>query len=159
MGRVRAQHANATHVCWAYRIRAAYRFNDDGEPGGTAGAPILRAMEGQGVDRVTVAVVRYYGGTKLGTGGLARAYGGEAAETLRTAEREVVRPRVPMRARVPFDQVSTLYHLLTQFDVMRGEETYTERGLTLALDLYPDDREGFRTALADATRGTGQLQD
>ena len=80
---LRARYPDATHHCWAYRIGPAYRFGDDGEPGGTAGAPILRAIEGQGVDRVMVVVVRFYGGVKLGTGGLARAYGGTAAECLR----------------------------------------------------------------------------
>ena len=53
----------ATHNCWAYRIGQDYRFNDDGEPGGTAGRPILQAIEGQGVDRVVVVVTRWYGGT------------------------------------------------------------------------------------------------
>ncbi len=84
----------ATHNCWAYRIGQDYRFNDDGEPGGTAGRPILQAIEGQGVDRVVVVVTRWYGGIKLGAGGLARAYGGTAAECLRLAERT---PLVVMR--------------------------------------------------------------
>ena len=83
----------ATHNCWAYRIGQAYRFNDDGEPGGTAGRPILQAIEGQGIDRAVVVVTRWYGGIKLGAGGLARAYGGTAAECLRLAERV---PIVPM---------------------------------------------------------------
>ena len=77
----------ATHNCWAYRIGNEYRFNDDGEPGGTAGQPILRAIDGQGFDRVAVLVVRWYGGIKLGAGGLVRAYGGCAANCLRLGER------------------------------------------------------------------------
>ena len=77
----------ATHNCWAYRIGQQYRFSDDGEPGGTAGRPILQAIEGQGFDRVIVVVTRWYGGIKLGVGGLARAYGGCAAECLRLAAR------------------------------------------------------------------------
>jgi putative IMPACT (imprinted ancient) family translation regulator len=60
----------ATHNCWAWRIGQDYRFNDDGEPGGTAGRPILQAVEGQGIDRVMVVVTRWYGGIKLGAGGL-----------------------------------------------------------------------------------------
>ena len=77
----------ATHNCWAYRIGADYRSSDDGEPGGSAGRPILAAIEGQGVDQVMVVVTRWYGGTNLGVGGLVRAYGGAAAECLRTAPR------------------------------------------------------------------------
>src|SRR4249919_855167 len=81
---------DATHNCWAYRVGSAYRFSDDGEPGGTAGRPILSAIEGQGIDRVIVVVTRWYGGINLGAGGLVRAYGGAAAECLRTAARREV---------------------------------------------------------------------
>src|SRR6185437_8147880 len=77
----------ATHNCWAWRIGDGYRFNDDGEPGGTAGRPILQAIDGQQMDGVAVVVTRWYGGTKLGAGGLVRAYGGTAAECLRQAGR------------------------------------------------------------------------
>ncbi|CAM5191071.1 YigZ family protein [Oligella ureolytica] len=59
-----------------------YRFNDDGEPGGTAGRPILAAIEGRDLTNIVVLVIRYYGGIKLGTGGLVRAYGGTAAKCL-----------------------------------------------------------------------------
>ena len=64
--------ADARHNCWAYRIGQEFRFYDDGEPGGTAGRPILAALEGSGLDRAVVLVVRYFGGVKLGAGGLTR---------------------------------------------------------------------------------------
>ena len=70
--------ASAGHNCWAWKCGAQYRFSDDGEPGGSAGRPILAAIEGQDMDCVAVLVSRWFGGIKLGTGGLARAYGGGA---------------------------------------------------------------------------------
>src|SRR3546814_760547 len=79
--------ADATHNRWAYRIGDEYRFNDDGEPGGTAGRPMLQAIDGQQCDRVAVLVVRWFGGVKLGPGGLIRAYGGVAAQCLRLAQK------------------------------------------------------------------------
>ncbi len=83
--------ADATHNCWAFRIGGEYRFNDDGEPGGTAGRPILAAIEGRDLTNIVVLVIRHYGGIKLGTGGLVRAYGGAAAKCLHDApKREIV---------------------------------------------------------------------
>lgn len=155
---VKARYPDATHHCWAYQIGAEYRFNDDGEPGGTAGAPMLRAIGGQGLDHVMAVVVRYYGGVKLGTGGLVRAYGGTAAECLRTAPRLEVRPRQPLRVRVPFPHLSALYHLLDTFDTARGEEEYTVSGIEMSLGLFPEDVQAFTAALADATRGEAQAE-
>ncbi len=156
---LRGRYPEATHHCWAYRIGGAYRFNDDGEPGGTAGAPILRAIEGQGVDHVMVIVVRFYGGVKLGTGGLVRAYGGLAAECLRVAPRLEVRPRQTLRVGVAFEHLSTLYHLLGTFDTARGEETYTAQGVELNVEVYPEDAADFTTALRDATRGSARVEE
>ncbi len=153
---VRARYPGATHHCWAYQIGDEYRFNDDGEPGGTAGSPMLRAIGGQGLDHVMAVVVRYYGGVKLGTGGLVRAYGGTAAECLRTAPRLEVRPRQTLRVRVPFPHLSALYHLLDTFDTARGPEEYTVSGVEMAVGLYPEEVETFTAALADATRGEGE---
>ncbi len=155
---VRARHPDATHHCWAYRIGGLYRFNDDGEPGGTAGAPILRAIEGQGLDHVMAVVVRHYGGTKLGTGGLVRAYGGVTAECLRVADRLLVRPRVTVTARAPFAHASALYRALEGFEAERGAEAYSESGLTLPVSLFPEDLPAFRAALRDATRGQADVE-
>jgi putative IMPACT (imprinted ancient) family translation regulator len=80
----------ASHNCFAYKIGAEFRSTDDGEPGGTAGRPILRAIETEGLDHVCVLIIRYFGGTKLGAGGLVRAYGGAARECLRASERKFV---------------------------------------------------------------------
>ena len=78
---------SATHNCWAYRVEQQYRSSDDGEPGGTAGRPILAAIDRAGLDRVAVLVVRHFGGIKLGAGGLSRAYGGVAASCLAKARK------------------------------------------------------------------------
>ncbi|MGB1275561.1 MAG: IMPACT family protein [Nannocystaceae bacterium] len=81
---LRAEFSDATHHCWAWRgrTRDTYRYADDGEPSGCAGKPILAAMDGRNLADVAVVVTRYYGGTKLGTGGLVRAYGLATAEAL-----------------------------------------------------------------------------
>lgn len=150
---LRERYPDATHHCWAYVIGPAYRFHDDGEPGGTAGTPILRAIQGQGVDHVMVVVVRYYGGVNLGTGGLVRAYGGTAAECVRTAPKTQVRPRQTVTVSVPFAHVGAVYHALDNFDTVRGAEDYGADGLSMTVQLYPDDVDAFAAALRDATRG------
>ncbi|XP_041005086.1 IMPACT family member in pol 5'region isoform X4 [Juglans microcarpa x Juglans regia] len=100
----------ATHNCWAYKVGDQYRSNDDGEPSGTAGKPIHSAIVSSGIDRVMVVVIRYFGGIKLGTGGLVRAYGGVASECLRNAPTCLVKSKVPMGVEVPFDLLGILYH-------------------------------------------------
>ena len=104
---------DATHNCWAYRIGGDYRSSDDGEPSGTAGRPILAAIDGQGFDRVMVVVTRWYGGIKLGAGGLARAYGGTAAECLRTAPRQPLVAMCTLELHAGFDDIGTVHAALT----------------------------------------------
>ncbi|WP_233218747.1 IMPACT family protein [Deinococcus arcticus] len=150
---LRERYPGATHHCWAYRIGPLQRFHDDGEPGGTAGAPLLKVIDGQGLDHVMVVVVRFYGGVKLGTGGLARAYSGAAAACLRAAPRITVQPRQTLRVTVPFAHLGRLYHLLEGCGATRGEETYGEGGVTLLAELLPGDIAAFTAALQGATRG------
>lgn len=150
---VLARHPDATHLCWAYRIDEQYRFSDGGEPGGTAGQPILRAIEGQGLDHVVVGVIRYFGGTKLGAGGLVRAYGGTAAEALRTAERQEELPRTEISVEVPFEHMGALYRLLDSTAADGRAEEYTEQGLKVRTTVLESEVERFRAELRDATRG------
>ena len=151
------RHADATHLCWAYRIGPSYRFADAGEPSGTAGQPIYRAIEGQTLDHVVVAVVRYFGGTKLGAGGLARAYGGAAAEVLRRAPKRTEWPRRWVDIRVPFTHLGTLYHILDTLGVKDRSESYDARGVSVRAAIGEDDVERLAVTLRNATRDEGSL--
>lgn len=100
LAEVRAEMPDATHHVFAWRIDpSTTRADDDGEPSGTGGKPLLARLEGHDLEQVAVVVTRYYGGTKLGTGGLVRAYGGAASAAIDAAEvvEEVVRTRVSLR--------------------------------------------------------------
>jgi uncharacterized YigZ family protein len=127
--RVQKRHFDATHHCWAYRLfrDARSRSADAGEPSGTAGKPILAAIEGAALHDVGVIVVRWYGGIKLGTGGLSRAYRETAAETLRNAKLldRYVYQRIGVIA--PFDSLSHVYRLVHPPDIVLVEERYGER--------------------------------
>jgi putative IMPACT (imprinted ancient) family translation regulator len=93
----------ATHNCWAWRLDHRYRFNDDGEPVSSAGRPILAAIEGKELELAMVVVTRYFGGVKLGIGGLIRAYSGSAAKCLDRAGILELVPRVDCLIRAGFD--------------------------------------------------------
>ncbi|KAI4370423.1 hypothetical protein MLD38_018777 [Melastoma candidum] len=114
----------ATHNCWAYKVGGQFRSNDDGEPSGTAGKPIYSAIESSGIDRVMVVVIRYFGGIKLGTGGLVRAYGGVVAECLRSSPTCIVKSRVPMGIEISYDLLGVLYHQLQSFQVEDIKQDY-----------------------------------
>ena len=114
--------ASAGHNCWAWKCGAQYRFSDDGEPGGSAGRPILAAIEGQDMDCVAVLVSRWFGGIKLGTGGLARAYGGGAAKCLQQAPRS----ELVERCRVRFACAFADHALLTARSLALGASVAAE---------------------------------
>jgi putative IMPACT (imprinted ancient) family translation regulator len=149
----RAADPGATHNCWAYRIGDAYRFSDDGEPGGTAGRPIHGAIESAGLDHVTVLVTRFFGGIKLGAGGLARAYGGSAAECLRGAERIELRPRVRSRLDVPFSEIGAVHTVLERVGATKLGERYGQGGVALEVELDAERVGELDATLGDATRG------
>ena len=145
--------AKATHHCWAYRIGELYRFSDDGEPGGTAGRPILAAIDGQGLDQVMAVVIRYYGGIKLGTGGLVRAYGNTTSASLQAAEHLEIRPTLVALIEAPFDFTGPLYQLLDRQPVERLGEEYTATGLMLRVKMETTLYAEFCQELRDASRG------
>lgn len=143
----------ATHNCWAYRIGQDYRFNDDGEPGGTAGRPILQAIEGQEMDRVVVVVTRWFGGIKLGAGGLVRAYGGTAAECLRRAERVPIVAMARLGLRCDFAELALLKARLKDLQAEVEHETFGADGVELQLRL-PDSRvDEAQLRVSDISRG------
>ncbi|MFD4836864.1 IMPACT family protein [Achromobacter sp. NPDC058515] len=143
----------ATHNCWAYRIGQEYRFNDDGEPGGTAGRPILQAIEGQDMDRVAVLVVRWYGGVKLGAGGLVRAYGGCAANCLRLAERTEIVDLATIRCGCGFAELALLKSRLAQAGAAIQQEDFNEDGVALCFTVPRTAIGDLEVTVANITRG------
>lgn len=143
---------DATHNCWAFRVGAQYRSSDDGEPAGTAGRPILAAIDGQGYDQVLVVVTRWYGGIKLGAGGLVRAYGGAAAECLRRAVRQPLIVMAEVEVEAPFDALGTVHALVAALDAHKLAEHFEAEGVRLRVRLPASDVDGLKTRLRDATR-------
>jgi len=147
-----ASEVGATHNCWAWRVGAAFRSSDDGEPGGSAGRPILAAIDGAGFDRIAVVVTRWYGGIKLGVGGLVRAYGGCTASALREAPRLPVLALVELEIACGFDDLGHVHAALAAFAADKREETYTATGVRLRLRLAVDQADALKNHLRDATR-------
>ncbi|RZA28401.1 MAG: YigZ family protein [Lysobacteraceae bacterium] len=142
----------ATHNCWAYRIGGQYRSSDDGEPSGTAGRPILAAIDGQGYDQVVAVVTRWYGGIRLGAGGLVRAYGGAAAECLRLAERRPLLVLEEWRIRCTFDDLGSVHVALAALGADKLSEDFDESGASLRLRIPASRAEALKNQLRDATR-------
>lgn len=149
--------ADATHNCWAWRVGSAYRSSDDGEPAGTAGRPILAAIDGQGLDDVVVVVTRWYGGIKLGAGGLVRAYGGAAAQCLRTAPRRPLITYATLALAVQFQDLGTVHAALAAVDAVKCEERFSADGAELHVRLPLAHVQALRRQLRDATRGRARV--
>lgn len=150
-----AEHSDpeATHNCWAYRIGQEYRFNDDGEPGGTAGRPILQAIEGQDMDRVAVLVVRWYGGIKLGAGGLVRAYGGCAANCLRLGQRTEIVDLATVTCTCGFAELALLKSRLAQAGAVVQQEDFNQDGVSLCFVVPRSTLGDLEVTVANITRG------
>lgn len=143
---------DATHNCWAWRVADAYRSSDDGEPAGTAGRPILAAIDGQGCDRVVVVVTRWFGGIKLGAGGLVRAYGAAAAECLRLAEKRTLVEQAELAFACPFAHLGDAHAALHAFGAEKLDEAFDADGALLRVRLPADRADALKTRLRDTTR-------
>mgnify|MGYP001814197990 FL=1 len=144
---------SATHNCWAWKIGQHYRFSDDGEPASTAGKPILAAIEGKVLDHAMIVVTRYYGGIKLGAGGLIRAYGGSAARCIDQAGIVHVEPKVRCVIEADFQWTGPVFTALEQAGAARQEEVYTDGGIRIGIVVRENALPGLERALRDATRG------
>ncbi|MEV0778644.1 YigZ family protein [Streptomyces sp. NPDC050433] len=156
---VRREHPTATHNCFAYVIGAdasVQKASDDGEPGGTAGAPMLQMLVRRDVRYVVAVVTRYYGGVKLGAGGLIRAYGGavgEALDTVGTVTRQRYRLATII---VDHHRAGKLENELRATGRAVRDVRYAEI-VTIGIGLPDADVDAFRAWLADTTAGTAVL--
>lgn len=150
--------AAATHNCWAWRCADQYRFNDDGEPGGTAGRPILAAIENQNFDHVLVVVTRWYGGIQLGTGGLARAYGGCANQVLQSAPSEQLVQRTTVVGHCPYPYLDLFKVRIAEADGVLNSEEFDAEGAWLNFAVAAEQIAVLQEALSEATRGGSVLK-
>jgi len=155
--RVRAEMPDASHHCWAFVAgppgsTARIGMSDDGEPHGTAGRPMLHALLHGGVGDIAVVCTRYFGGVKLGTGGLSRAYA-DAVKTVLAALETVERvERVPVDVTLGYPDVDALRRLVAERDIVVEEEEYGPE-VRYRLAVPAPDLEAFGRALADASQG------
>jgi uncharacterized YigZ family protein len=154
---IRNQHPKSRHVCFAYVggfNPKTERCSDDGEPTGTAGVPILGAINGEDISDTICVVVRYYGGIKLGAGGLIRAYGGAARLVLRDAEKEVLIPKIGLALSTTSSNAGQIYSIATKYNGTVEGESYNHEGdLKVTIICNVDQFETMRQDLIDATRG------
>jgi uncharacterized YigZ family protein len=156
---LRRAHRDATHHCWAYRAGLKgeqARYNDDGEPQGTAGPPILQVLERREVTNALIVVTRYYGGIKLGTGGLAHAYGEAAKRVLDESRPREIRLMAEIKVLVPHGQLTPVERFVER---KRGEVLEREflEHVTLRIRIPSADLPEFRTFHADLVNGRYDL--
>lgn len=149
---------DATHNCWAWKSGQRYRSSDDGEPGGTAGRPILQAIETQGFDRVMIVVTRWFGGIKLGAGGLVRAYGSAAASCLRDAPSIELVPEVLLRLHVGFAALPLIQSRLESWRARQQSCAFDAEGAWLDLSAPEAEQTTITEALRDITHGQTTIQ-
>ncbi|HEN47509.1 MAG TPA: YigZ family protein [Mizugakiibacter sp.] len=155
----RTRDAAATHNCWAYRIGSHYRFDDDGEPGGSAGQPILQAIDGQHCAETVVMVTRWFGGTKLGVGGLVRAYGGTAAECLHHAKRHLQVQYRHLSLRCEASNLARLHARCSHFGAQLGSPDWQENRIEIDITIPEKSFAEFTEWFANLTRGHGRSRD
>ncbi|MDH3254297.1 MAG: IMPACT family protein [Acidobacteriota bacterium] len=147
---VRIKYRDATHHCWASRLGhpPRERSADAGEPAGTAGAPILQVLAGRDLSDVLAVVVRWFGGTKLGKGGLARAYSGATSGAVDAARFHERFPTARLRLEMPYDRVGAVKRLVQPPEVELESETYGESA-RVELRVAEWREQEVRAALAD----------
>ena len=157
IGEAKKNFFDSTHVCFGYRIgegeEKSLRYSDDGEPSGTAGQPILNELRGKELFNALILVIRYYGGTKLGTGGLARAYRDSAK--LAVENSQIVKKIITKTKRIdlPFELEGDLLKLINRFKIKLIEKNYTENGVEVDLDIPVSIYDTFRDTLINSTKG------
>lgn len=154
---MRSEFADATHNCWAYLIgppgsSAHIGFSDDGEPPGTAGRPMLAVVQGSGLGDVVVVVTRYFGGIKLGAGGLVRAYAGCVKSVLAVLPRTEKVERAAIRVELPYACFAALQRILSEYEAEVVDQRFAAM-VTLELRLPVEWMAAFQGRVANLSRG------
>ena len=157
--RVRREHPLSTHVCWAYicdRLGNLQRFSDDGEPQGTAGMPILGVLKAKELKETCVAVVRYFGGIKLGAGGLTRAYASLAAEGVEGAQQVLYTVCLELLLEVDYPEVDPLLRFLNAKGTLVLSKEFGARAL-FTVAVKEEEAEGFLREVTELLLGRADI--
>ena len=156
LGEMRTKYRDATHNCYAYIIGAnmgIMRYSDDGEPGGTAGLPIIEVMKARGVTNCALVVTRYFGGVLLGAGGLVRAYTQGAAVAIDACGVGVMHPTARYLMEVPYPMLDRMDYFLRDQPVIVEEKQFTQV-ITYTFLIRQADEDSFLGRLTDRTEGS-----
>ena len=155
LAEIRARHRDATHNCYAYIVGAnmgVMRYSDDGEPGGTAGMPIIEVMKARGVTNACVVVTRYFGGVLLGAGGLVRAYSQGAAAAINACGVGMMHPTARYLMEIPYPMLGRMEHFLKSEPIIVEDKSYTDV-ISFTLIVREADEDGFLRRLTDMSEG------
>lgn len=144
---IKHKHHDARHNCWAYVAGRPddsmnWGFSDDGEPSGTAGKPILAQLTGSGIGEITAVVTRYYGGIRLGTGGLVKAYGGGVQSALRLLQTVEKKITTQVELTLEYEQIPLVLSLIKQFDALEVKSVYSHN-VSLLVEIDCRTKSGF----------------
>ncbi|MGX7111894.1 YigZ family protein [Gemella cuniculi] len=152
--KMKKKHYDATHVCSCYVVgnNEITRSSDDGEPSGTAGAPMLDVLVKQGIRNVCAVVIRYYGGTKLGTGGLVRAYGGGVINTLKKATLVERKDAFEVKVEIDYSLNGKIEYEINKTNFIVNNLEYADK-IIYTIYVMEEDYEKFQNWIANLTNG------
>ncbi len=154
---IKAEFSDASHNCWAYLVgppggTSQIGYSDDGEPHGTAGRPMFTVLQHSGLGDITAVVTRYFGGTKLGKGGLVKAYSGGVQYALKGLPLVEHVPSVELEVVIAYASVTPVQRLLPDFEAVVVDETYAA-DVTYRIELPEEQADPFERALVGLTSG------
>ena len=144
LNNVKEEYKDATHYCYSYIINNTERFNDDGEPGGTAGMPILNVLKQNELNYVLCVVIRYFGGIKLGAGGLVRAYTKSASECLNVSTLKELKIGFSIKILFDYDKVKLIDYTLNNIDIK--DKTFVDK-ITYTFDISNENYDKIKEIL------------
>lgn len=159
--KIRKNYKDATHNCWAVRTgtkRIYEKSGDDGEPQGTAGHPMLRILQMKELTNVLAVVTRYFGGIKLGAGGLTRAYSGTLAELAAAAPIVRYAPHTEIKLTLPYTAIGTFEHYIGNTDIRIKDRTFAD-AVTVKLLCLPENKEKHIRMFRDMTGGQAKMKE
>lgn len=156
---IKALHKDATHNCSAYTVGDSHQIqkaNDDGEPSGTAGVPMLESLKKNDIHNVVAIVTRYFGGIKLGSGGLIRAYQGRVSEAIQLAGKVIYKNGMMIQVTLPYELSGKFEHAIDDKFIIINQ-TYTDK-VIYDVQLVSEDKDEFINFITELTQGLPVIQ-